>query len=635
MAGPIRSADNITREGPIPADRTAGTTTQTQAVRVMSYPWRDRKDNRFLLIGLDGIPFKQLSAWADAGRLPNVAELLRESTSGPLESTIPPTTSPAWQVCFTGKNPGKLGLYGFGEIRPFDLPQPQLVPIDSHAIAGQTIFDVLSRVGRRVIARQVRCCYPAWEINGYMQTGFPSPERYDPKRFWPREPEAQSRLMDHWAEKRRDANIPWGWYSLEQNREAYLRELRKECDVLVNDLARMDFDFYCNVVGATDGVQHLFWLFHEPYLPITDRERRTFGEAVTTGYRYVDRLIGRLMDIVPRSVPMMFVSDHGGGPEATRVFRVNQWLAQHGWLTPSHAEDAAERAVPPPLRDLPDTPERKARRAARLSANRRAAIKKQATALATSYIRAMLPQGIVDYARAIQWRPYLTPQLSTPKPVSFEPGRTKAYGFHFGECCGSVVIHLRGRQRHGTIEAGEEYERLRSEIIGELEALRDPANGEPVCQAVWRREELYEGPHAEDAPDIVFLLEQDYKATYDLGGPIIDNVDETAVFARSGEHTRWGMCIARGDRFPLQGERRTDARLIDVAPTSLALMDVPIPEDMDGRVMRPWLADDIRFTFGPPSPTPTRIPAGPPAPALSEVEMAEVTERLRDLGYVE
>jgi len=587
------------------------------------------------LIGLDGIPFDRLSQWADDGLLPNVAELLRESTSGALESTIPPTTSPAWQVCFTGKNPGKLGVYGFSEPRPFDVPPPPVVPVDSGPIVGQTFFDVLSRAGKRVIARQVRCCYPAWEINGYMQTGVPTPSRYDPRRFWPRGPETMARLMDHRAEKRRDVNIPWGWFNLEQSMAAYLGELRKECDVVIDDLRRMDFDCYCNVVGATDGIQHLFWLFSDPFLPITDRERRTFGQVVLRGYRMVDRLIARLLDVVPTDVPMMLVSDHGAGREATRLFRVNHWLLQQGWLTPFDPKEATDRPVPPPLRDLPDTPERMAARRIRLDRNRRLAWRRQAVPLATSYIRAMLPEGVVDTVRRVRWRPYTTPQLSQPKPYPFDVSRTQAYGYAFGECCGSIVVNLRGRQAQGTVEPGPAYERLRDEIIEALTALRDPANGEPICEAAWRREELYQGPHADRAPDIVFLLGGDYKFDAGVVGPVVDNVDESRIFARSGEHIRWGTCIARGDVFADCGVRRNAARLIDVAPTVLALMQVPVPSDMDGKVLTGWLGEGFRYDVGPPSPSPPTVAARQADSGLSEEEVAQVTERLRDLGYVE
>lgn len=598
----------------------------------MNAAWRDRDTPRLLLIGLDGVPFKRLSAWAGDGTLPNVAELLRESTCGPLESTIPPATAPAWQVCYTGKNPGKIGVYGFAEMRPFELPPGPIVPLDSRPIAGQTFFDLLGRAGKRVIARQVRCCYPAWDINGLMQTGFPTPSQTDPRRFWPPTAGTLRRMLDHPREKRRDTGMPWGWFSLEQSMDAYLRALRNECDVLIDDLQRMDFDCYVNVVGATDGLHHLFWLFSDPFIPITPTERRIFGDAVRRAYLIVDRMISRLLDIVPMDVPVLFVSDHGAGPEATRSFRANHWLLREGLLTSLNPADVSERPVPPPLSQLPDTPDRRAARARRLWDNRLGAWRRQVLPLATSYARAMLPSSLVDWIHKVSWRPYRVPELGKAKPLPFKPEQTKAYACHFGECCGGIAIHLKGRTPGGIVEPGTDYDALCDRIVEALRHLKDPVTQSPVCEAVWRREELFEGPYLEQAPDIVFLLNADYKLELSVAGPFIANRDESQLFLRSGEHTRWGTCIARGRAFPHQGVRLDGARLIDIAPTVLALMQVPIPDDFDGRVLDEWLAPEVHYQThaGQTGPAPAGTNSG-----LNDQEMAEVLQRLKDLGYVE
>ncbi len=598
----------------------------------MAYPWRDRGGPKLLVVGIDGIPFDRLSEWATSGTLPNTAELLSESTYGPLESTIPPATSPAWQVCLTGKNPGKIGIFGFAEIDPFRIPQPAMIPIDSTRIAGQTFLDYLSRANLRVIARQVRCCYPAWEINGCMQTGFPTPSRLDPRRFWPPGAAGMSRLMDHRAEKRRDTHMPWGWFSLEQSLEAYLGELRKECDVLVDDLRRMDFDCYVNVIGATDGLQHLFWLFSDPFLPITSREQRLFGDAVLRGYRTIDRLIARILDVVPPDVPVMFVSDHGATREATRLFRLNHWLASQGWLTPTNPTDAVRRPVPAAWRDQADTSQRRFARERRLPANRVAALRKQVIPAVTSCIRAMLPETLTEYVRRIRWRPYLTPQLPQPKHWPIDMSRTQAYGYGFGECCAGVAINLRGRQESGIVEPGAAYDGLCHRLVHALTEVRDPANNRRICRSVWRREELYSGPYADQAPDVVLLFEDDYKLDLGTAGPVIDNRDESQIFARSGEHSRWGVCIGRGLAFRHRGVVKNDARILDIAPTALALMGVPVPDDMDGHVLDGWLNPDRAGEVGMPA-----IPAttSEPPPTMSEDAMARVAERLRDLGYIE
>jgi len=68
---------------------------------------------RILAIGLDRASFNLVLRMAKEGCLNNIQRLMQEGSYGVLRSAVPPFTSPAW-ICFrTGKNPGKLGVYGF------------------------------------------------------------------------------------------------------------------------------------------------------------------------------------------------------------------------------------------------------------------------------------------------------------------------------------------------------------------------------------------------------------------------------------------------------------------------------------------------------------------------------------------
>ena len=53
-------------------------------------------------------------------------------------------------------------------------------------------------------------------------------------------------------------------------------------------------------------------------------------------------------------------------------------------------------------------------------------------------------------------------------------------------------------------------------------------------------------------------------------------------FRRTGSHVARGFLLASGPDFPA-GLLSADARSIDIAPTILSLMDVPIPSYMDGK----------------------------------------------------
>jgi len=60
-----------------------------------------------------------------------------------------------------------------------------------------------------------------------------------------------------------------------------------------------------------------------------------------------------------------------------------------------------------------------------------------------------------------------------------------------------------------------------------------------------------------------------------------------------------------------------------------------VPSDMDGKVLTGWLGEGFRYDVGPASPSPPTVAARQADSGLSEEEVAQVTERLRDLGYVE
>ena len=77
--------------------------------------------------------------------------------------------------------------------------------------------------------------------------------------------------------------------------------------------------------------------------------------------------------------------------------------------------------------------------------------------------------------------------------------------------------------------------------------------------------------------------------------------------------------------------RPAACKIIDLAPTILHILNVPVPADMDGRVLSEALIPELR----------ARVPqVGAAAPAtqtqvdFTEEEQAEVEERLRALGYL-
>lgn len=61
---------------------------------------------KVLMVGWDGATFDIIGPMVAAGRLPNVARLMRDGVWGRMESTIPALTPTAWTSMSTGVNPG-------------------------------------------------------------------------------------------------------------------------------------------------------------------------------------------------------------------------------------------------------------------------------------------------------------------------------------------------------------------------------------------------------------------------------------------------------------------------------------------------------------------------------------------------
>jgi predicted AlkP superfamily phosphohydrolase/phosphomutase len=161
---------------------------------------------------------------------------------------------------------------------------------------------------------------------------------------------------------------------------------------------------------------------------------------------------------------------------------------------------------------------------------------------------------------------------------------TRAY--HFPMKCpplAGIVINVRDRQPEGIVEESE-YEPLREGIIADLKELRDPGTGEQIVQQVFKREDLYQGEFVERAPDIILWCAEMYKEGPLAKGPLVGEVPFDELVQVPGAHDEKGIFLAMGPGIA-RGKTLDGANLIDVPPTLLHAMELPVPDDMDGRVL--------------------------------------------------
>ena len=161
-------------------------------------------------------------------------------------------------------------------------------------------------------------------------------------------------------------------------------------------------------------------------------------------------------------------------------------------------------------------------------------------------------------------------------PLSeIDPARSRAFALDPGR----IFLNVRGRQAEGCVDPAD-AEALREEIAVGLAALEitvpwSAQRFRPI-RKVWRREEIYVGPWTHLAADLVLDSHDGYEMKGKFNHPVLSDAG-----VLTGMHTfDDAMLYIRGRRWA-----HADPEMLDVAPTLLHLMDLPVPPVMTGRVL--------------------------------------------------
>lgn len=157
--------------------------------------------------------------------------------------------------------------------------------------------------------------------------------------------------------------------------------------------------------------------------------------------------------------------------------------------------------------------------------------------------------------------------------------RTKAFTLGLT----GVFVNRKGREKHGIVEKGPELDALCRELKTKLEALRDPATGEPVIHEVFLTREQHHGPYADAAPELLIGYHKGFRHSWDCAtGSVTTEVFSDNTRSWSGDHCVDPRLVP--GVFWCNRKIATDEpALIDMAPTVLDLFGVAIPPYMQGR----------------------------------------------------
>ena len=157
---------------------------------------------------------------------------------------------------------------------------------------------------------------------------------------------------------------------------------------------------------------------------------------------------------------------------------------------------------------------------------------------------------------------------------------TKAYAVGLGQ----IYFNLRGREGQGIVSAGAEYKALQDEMRAKLLEVKDPDSGDPVFRDIYRRDDIYKGDYLQNAPDLQVGFNAGYRVGWqDTLGGVTRSVVENNNRKWSGDHCATATEISAGVLFSNRRINAESPSIMDLSPTVLKLLGVPLPEDVDGK----------------------------------------------------
>ena len=505
------------------------------------------KKKKLIVIGIDSATFDIIGPMTRAGKLPNLSRLMSDGAHGPLKSTVPPVTPPAWVSLMTGKNPGKHGVFDFYVPPSYGYERPTL---NARHIKAKTIWRILSDMGLKVGVINLPMTYPPEEVNGFMIPWFQSYAHDRGDFTYP--PDIMLELQKRFANCRLNCSDLESLYTTNLDRflEGWREVFRIKEELMLYFMENKEWDVFMPVFYSIDTMQHHFWKFYDKDHPMYDAAlAKKYGGVIPEFYERIDSAIGKILNKLDEDTPVIVVSDHGAGIQMGD-FYLNRWLYEQGFLVFKKIYSPFWRIKFPHL-----------------------------------FYKIIRRLGF----RGIEWTVPLDQLKAIGKAIDPREGlnvsffidweKTRAYAGHRSEQ--GIYINVKGRELSGIVERGREYEELRDAIIERLKEIKDPVSGGALDIRIYRKEEVYHGPFIDQAADLFVDLKG---CEYVIQKEIYSKELFGPAKTHSGTHRHEGILILKGDGIK-KNYSVTDARIIDIAPMILYSLGIPVPEDMDGRVL--------------------------------------------------
>ncbi len=534
---------------------------------------------RTVIFGLDGATFTVLDDLMRRGVMPYLKEFFASGARGMLTSTVPPLTPPAWTTLFTGRSPGHHGITNFLQFESESSKYIRVVT--SREVRVPTMLALASQAGLRVGALNLIAHNPAPKLNGYVVPGW----------------------------------VTWRWIRQYSHPDGFLDRMREKLPEL--DIKQLGMDFS----EERKAIQGATLTDYEPWIELhIRRERQWFGilrhqmvyepsaiEAIVfDGVDKLQHLCWPYLDPVlePKQPDEAFLRIRA---KCWDYFRqIDGFLKEtvelagpeaHVIVASDHGFCGSDEVV---------------------------------------YINNWLEQeGYLTWSESTQVQSEESAELGRARPYHltfFDLERTKAFAVLAST--NGINIQVKGVKGPHGIDPSE-YEGFRAELIDALlTRCVDPQTGDPIIRRVWTREEAFAGSSMNLAPDLTLEL-RDFGFISVLRGAAVLKKRPVVM----GTHHPDGVLGVCGPGVR-RGQMIDTLNLLDIAPTVMYLLGLPIPEDLEGRIGTGILTDQFlrshKAEHGSAAKSGADETNDEPAQAYQDAEEEEqIMMRLRALGYLE
>ena len=424
---------------------------------------------KVVILGIDGLDLSIIENYQN--ELPNFELIRSKGKLRKVETVFPADSVPAWNTIFTGLNPAEHGM-----IRGLDFVEKMegKDKLEELNLEGKTFWDYLSRQNKKCLIINPFLAYPAWKINGLMESGpafvVGKPSIY-PEEIETKYPEAL------------------GGYSPVSN----LKNLHKEVAKAINDTKKLweEFKYQSNNVNydlsfitftTLDRIQHYTWRFFDKNDPLYEYDEY-LSFSILVILRLFDNFIGELLQELKTNDKLIIISDHGFSQRPYKLINLNEILRQEGLLKLNSSDQKISS----------------------WDKNFHKVKKHLISFLSKSKKLELIPSIIkfLPFLRKYKKSDYLIDKIHSFCYVDeYFNGKKPYCGINFGV----------------TVKKGDKHQK--KEIIDRFKRIFTDSE---LPELLWIKEnyQVYEGPFYDRYPDICFELPKEFGIEFELFGDIL------------------------------------------------------------------------------------------------------------------